>query len=72
MGHVINSTVQRLILEISQTFSSCATCVSYLTFSGSEKLQVDTSLIPPGKTKLIKGTGKWISCFLKGSTFVDI
>ena len=33
-GHVINSTVQRLTLEIFQTFSGCTTCVSYLIFSG--------------------------------------
>ena len=64
--------MQSLTLEIFHTFGSCATCISYLIFSGYEKLQADTYLIPPGKTKLIEGTGKWIYSFYVGSIFVDI
>ena len=72
-GHFINSAEQSLTLEIFQAFGSCATCKSYLIFSGYEKLQADTSLIPPGKKKLIEGTGKKIqSCFFVGSIFVNI
>ena len=61
--------MQSLTLEIFQTSGSCAICVTKVIFSGYEKLQVDTYLIPPGKTKLNEGTGKWIYCFFKGSTF---
>ena len=68
----IKLTVQSLTLEIFQTSGSCAICVTKVIFSGYEKLQVDTYLIPPGKKKLNEGTGKWIYCFFKGSTFVDI
>ena len=71
-GQFIKLTVQSLTLEIFQTSGSCAICVTKVIFSGYEKLQVDTYLIPPGKTKLNEGTGKWIYCFFKGSTFVDI
>ena len=52
MGQFIKLTVQSLTLEIFQTSGSCAICVTKVIFSGYEKLQVDTYLIPPGKTKL--------------------
>ena len=64
--------MQRVTLEIFQTFGTCVTCLSCVTFSGYEKLQVETCLIPPEETKLIEGTGKWICCFFIGSNFVDI
>jgi len=72
MDQFINSTLQSGGWEIFHVFGTCANYINILTFSGYDKLQAETFLIPPEKTKLIEGKYKWISYFFVGTSSVDI